>query len=254
MTGSPTFGCAWQRYPDHKWKTIESFLRTDHPNADLRLRTRDILEMQIRHGIEEINEISTGRVSAGEQLNKIEDAEKALREFCRCFFATKPESANGFPALLHRLVILDMDNFEEFKKHALLPPSSEWARARTQLIDYRLAGDLRKLSVLIESAKCDLRDEKLGWNKSGSGRAARLRVLDRLIERAAKSYLQVHGKIPRPRKNGVEPDGPFDRYMAAVLEPLTVALKNVGRARYSWPTIMKHIEKVCASVLSPPSG
>src|SRR5260370_4330879 len=131
------------------------------------------------------------------KLNRIAEAEKALKEFSRKLYATSPDRAAYFPESLALLVIADMPEIDD-KDDLSSMLTNENARAafRKRSIDHQFALLLRKLSSLISHVKSELRQGAEGEVFGTSGRMAERAALDRVIAAGCRIYRTRHSKIP----------------------------------------------------------
>ncbi len=234
---------------DDRWNKIALYLR---PMDDQKLeRIRTVLDLQLKFSLDILRWTRDGDFDYRNKLNRIAEAEKALKEFSRKLYATSPDRAAYFPESLASLVIADMP---EIGDEDDLSPIIEGARAafRNGLIDHQLALRLRKLSYLISLLKSGIQQDMERDVCGTSATVAERSAWERVIKTGCGVYRTRHGKIPAPRKKGTMPDGPFDKFMFAILEPLAEMLKAKGH-RYGWPTLMKRVEKVRAEILNPPT-
>jgi hypothetical protein len=235
---------------DDRWNKIALYLR---PMDDQKLeRIRTALDLQLKFSLDILRWTRDGDFDYRNKLNRIAEAEKALKEFSRKLYATSPDRAAYFPESLALLVIADMPEIDdEDDLSPMLTNENARAAFRKRLIDHQLALLLRKLSSLISHVKSELRQGAEGEVFGTSARMAERAALDRVIAAGCRIYRTRHSKIPAPRKKGSMPDGPFDKFMFAILEPLAEMLKAKGQ--YGWPTLLKRVDKVRAEMLTTPT-
>jgi hypothetical protein len=231
---------------DETWSKIALYLR---PMDNRKLeRIRTVLDVQLKFSLDILRWACNGDFDYRKKLNRIAEAEKALKRFSWELYRKNLDQADYFPETLASLVVADMPEIDDD-----LSPINQDVRAafRNGLIDYQLALHLRKLSRLIWLVSSEMQQDAERDVCGISRMVAERTAWERVIKTGCGIYRRRHGRIPAPRKKGTMPDGPFDKFMFAILEPLAESLKAKGS--YGWPTLIKRVEKVRAEILTLPT-
>lgn len=213
-------------------------------------RMVEALDIQIEFSLSLLQWAKDGEFDFKHKTRQLDEAEKALRTFVDCFYDKGSARVECFKPEWTPLVMADMPDLSANELADLIGDADRRATFRRARVDYQLALQLRRLAEIIAKLRGELSGD-FGFQSSRN--AAEAAALDRIIATACRYWLAVHEKLPLPRKTaGNEPDGPFDRFMAAVLNPVAEALRQTkDEAKYGWPTLMKHVEKVRLDILPP---
>ena len=212
-------------------------------DAGRRGRLIDVIEMRIGLSIDDLKRARDGDFDASNKLSRLSEVEKALKAFSRCLFRSSPDRASTFSRDLLEIVVLDVPEFaSEQSEHFLRPENAAHLYAlQSMLIDRRLGHLVRELWGLTSQHKAALREESAAF---GSRRDMERRSISAIADCGCRAYRLAHGHCPTPRKKDGGPDGPFDRFMMAVMDPVVAELrKNRAGSSYTWPTLMKYAER-----------
>jgi hypothetical protein len=230
--------------PDRKAE-IESYLAPLDAGRSGRLI--EAIELQIGNSIRSARD---GDFDAPEKLKRLSEDEQALEVFSRCFFGSRPDRANAFSQRLRKLVELDV-------LELLLEPSFQRPDNAAQLhvlqqslLDRRLGHNVRELWQLMSQYKAVLCEQSTRRDREHPSLSA-------MAECGCRVYRLAHGRCPTPRKRKTDagPDGPFDRFMMAIMDPVAAELRKSSGISYNWPTLMKYAARAQKRQLSaPPQG
>jgi hypothetical protein len=195
-----------------------------------------------------------GEFDFSDKLKRLGDAEQAVKKFSRCLFGASPDRASSFRMELLGLVMLDVPKLPQEDSERLLRPTNAAHLRGLQsiLIDRRLACLVRELWRLMSQHREALQTPA-EWNQRD---VVERRSMQAVANCGCRFYRRAHDHCPIPRKKDGKPDGPFDKFMMAVMNPVAAELrkrKKNGRAgSYNWPTLMKYADRARAAPQRPP--
>jgi hypothetical protein len=224
------------RFAPDKWAEIDGYLAP--LDAGRRKRLIEAIELRIGLSIDDLKCAGAGEFDACDKLKRLSEAEQALKDFSRILFRSSPDRASTFPRYLLEIVTLDLPELSsEQSEHFLRPENAAELQAlQSMLIDRRLGYLVRKLWGLVSQHKADLREQAA----FASRRDVERQSISAIADCGCHAYRLAHGRCPTPRKKNGSPDGPFDRFMMAILEPVAAELRKNRGSSYSWPTLMKY--------------
>jgi hypothetical protein len=230
------------RFAPEKRVVIERYLKP--LDAGTRERSIHSIELRVGASIRDLERARDGDFNVSEKVKRLGDAEQALKDFSRRLFRTSPDRASNFPKELLELVARDVPPLlVEAAEYLMRSENEMQLRAlQSRLIDRRLARLIRELWSLMSQYRADLAEQSAA---EPSRRVVERQSILAVADCGCRFYRLAHGRCPSPRKKNGAPDGPFDKFMMTIMDPVAVELrKNEGRGNsYNWPTLMKYAAK-----------